>query len=1830
MTKRPTIFSTLSSSFRRRRKAAGIVETPSPSALARGPDRKLAGLRLGTATFPLLPINRRFASLTFALLAALAATLLLLLPGGPVQGHDHPVPADHDTVDHIHYAENGTRPVRSFASTDPEDARIEWNVRGVDAADFDISSAGVLTFINSPDFENPTDRSLDANNDGDLDDDKDFTAGDNAYQITVSATEMSDALPAKRSDMAITVTVENANDPGEVTLQWLQPEVGTSITATLTDSDVGITDSTWTWYTSKVDDPKVGIDFHWNIISRTAIAADEDTVSSYTPMGDTVEDDNDSAVDEGKHLRVKVDYADGHGASKTIYGISMNPVRAEVSSPGDNGSPDFVEETDIRTVPENMAVGGEVGLPVAAIDPDPEDKDVVTYTLDDDTLNTNALETKSDLQFFDIDRATGQITVAQELDYDAVGEDRATDAVAGTYTVVVRATDPSGLSDAITITIKAENANEAPEVTGRAELSVVEGTTDAGYTALPGDDPDVSNQVNRYEPEEQDYLDSISTWHLEGDDADAFDLSGLFEPRFLQFKAAPDYENPSDANKDNVYEVTIVATDTDPLDTGPGIGKTKVWVTVNNNGEAGEVVFTAGKTSYVNEMLVAEVQDPDDHGGDLGEPYQGVHVVTWQWSKSGNNSGVPPFVDIDGETTNRYTPTEDDRGNYLRVTATYTDPHSDSDDPNTMDDERIDATGTPPSLITVMATTEFAVRVAPGPESAPTFAEAVNGRVTRYVAEDAMPDDNVGDPVTAMGDSLAYTLEGSDAQYFLIDGTTGQITVGADTSFDYDDPAKPNTYQVTVKVEVTNRSENNEAEVQVDIEVRDIDEAPVITDVSGDSALIEVNFPEIKDDEPNTAAVATYVGTDPEGSTISWDLRGADAALFSIDGGVLKFRNAPDYEDRKDKDGEHTATPEANANENAYNIVIRAIASRASGYTGPAQTVDTTVIVTVTDVDESGEVVISWLQPEAGVAIMASVTDPDGPAGTDPPTTTAINPSDWTWEVSEVALDVLNINTDEHWGVAPGSGANGANYTPVTSDVGKHLRVTVEYTDRGTPGGENETESAMSAKPVQAAGGGKENGSPDFVDDKLDRTVQESAAVESNVGAPVEASVQSESAKDTLTYGLRAVGEDDLGTTGVTFPTGDGTGPDDDLAAFNINKATGQITVAQRLDFESRGDPDDGKYVVVVTATGPSGPSDTPGDNDYDDVVVVITAADVNEIPVLSGRPELTIDEINGGDAAADSPDFDGNPEPTGQDPAEATVNVYSVDDVDRHSGIASWRLEGVDADDFSLIDTGGRTLVFKVDPDYENPADADGDNVYKVTIVTIDNNGGRGTFDVCIAVGNVQEAGKVTLVDGSGDELTQPRARGAITAVLTDPDGSVTGVTWEWTKSPTSPNDNWPSQSIGAEAAYTPNNMEDIGSFLRATASYTDELAESQGAMATTIHSVLAVEDLKRAPAFPEEYAGGVDREIAENSPSTAYVGDPIVAAVDPDGMDVTYTLEGDDAAHFELAPDSRQIRVKGPVEVTVGTDTIYRTVDLNREAEAPKKKTYTVMLKASDGALDDTITVTITVTDRNEAPSTPMAATGAAASLSITPPGRVRYAEGNDGVVETYDTEGPGSDEATTWSLSGDDMAAFAISNGGMLTFNAVPDFEAPADADTDNTYEVTVNAQVGTEALTLAVTVAVTNEDEDGEVTLSSTRPAVEEEITATLADPDGGVTGTSWQWARSEDGSTDWTDIDTATSNSYTPVAADVGMFLRATASYSDREGSGKDASAESTHGVGSAQTTGSVIGDIYDVDEDGEIGSSEVVQAVKDYFARSISPTEVVEVVKLYFAAARSS
>ena len=109
--------------------------------------------------------------------------------------------------------------------------------------------------------------------------------------------------------------------------------------------------------------------------------------------------------------------------------------------------------------------------------------------------------------------------------------------------------------------------------------------------------------------------------------------------------------------------------------------------------------------------------------------------------------------------------------------------------------------------------------------------------------------------------------------------------------------------------------------------------------------------------------------------------------------------------------------------------------------------------------------------------------------------------------------------------------------------------------------------------------------------------------------------------------------------------------------------------------------------------------------------------------------------------------------------------------------------------------------------------------------------------------------------------------------------------------------------------------------------------------------------------------------------------------------------------------------------------------------------------------------------------------------------------------------------------YSLSGADAGKFTITIGA-LTFAAMPDFEMPGDAGGNNRYEVMVKATSTAEgatekSTTLDVTVAVTNVDDPGTVSLSATQPRIGVPITAIdLTDPDGMVSSVTWQWSKAD--------------------------------------------------------------------------------------------------------------
>ena len=192
--------------------------------------------------------------------------------------------------------------------------------------------------------------------------------------------------------------------------------------------------------------------------------------------------------------------------------------------------------------------------------------------------------------------------------------------------------------------------------------------------------------------------------------------------------------------------------------------------------------------------------------------------------------------------------------------------------------------------------------------------------------------------------------------------------------------------------------------------------------------------------------------------------------------------------------------------------------------------------------------------------------------------------------------------------------------------------------------------------------------------------------------------------------------------------------------------------------------------------------------------------------------------------------------------------------------------------------------------------------------------------------------------------------------------------------------------------------------------------------------------------------------------------VGDPVQATEADAGQILTYSLSGTDAGPFSItqdAPATTGTDEGGQIRVRAGTK-------LDHEA----KSTYMVTVTATDpGGLSASIDVTINVTDVNEAPEILVG------GLSISGSAPAPYAENGTGTVATYRAIGSNAASAT-WALSGADAGDFRISSSGVLTFRRSPNYEAPADADTDNVYQVTVRASDRRYNAMLAVTVSVTD--------------------------------------------------------------------------------------------------------------------------------------------------------
>ena len=772
-----------------------------------------------------------------------------------------------EAMEYVHsivHDENDTDPRITLTATDPEDvSTILWSlldnaggdqdIPGEDGADnvgpddiadralFEVSAAGVLTFKDKPNFE--TDRSSSA-------------SGANEYKVVVQASDGSTMAPL--SWFKVTVEVIDLEEEGSIKLRptatqqedatLLQPQVGVSITAhDLMDSDAIAGTPTYKWYRTS---------------SRMATGTeiDGETALIYVPMGGA-----DSDV--GRYLRIVATYTDGGPTSgdKTATAVSEYKTIDQIFT---NTAPEFPATSAARAVPEGTPKGTAIGTPITATDADSGEK--LTYWLSSGTDAGN----------FDIDPRTGQLKVEEELDFEDAGnpdkEYEVTVNVADSSGTTSTQTNPMG-TDTVMVTITVTNVDEKPtfsDTTGSSTIEVMEKETDLGEDAV--------DTYMATDPE-----GAVVTFTLSGDDGDKFEL-GDADPvnpatMVLAFEDEPDFEKPGDMNRDNVYEVTVVASD------GANAAMRDVTVKVTNIGEDGKIEVMPTQPR-VGVELTAELTESD---GVVSGP-------TWQWYIQEAET-LPTANRVDGDlpeawekikdaTSDSYTPVSDDNGDWLLVTVDYIDGFYDT---------------------TTMTFNRTVDLVLPGMvqgssvNMAPEFDEGTTAM--RYVPEN-LPGVSVGEQVMADdpdGDTLGYMLGGSDAGSFeLSTDTDGQIMVKADAELDHE--TKP-TYTVTVTATDPHNASDT---ITVTIHVTDVDEAPQIFE-----GTLMVQGPSSAEYAENRMdAVATYMASGTDADSARWSLSGDDMSAFTIRGGMLMFRATPDYENPTDmgRDNTYMVTVEAN------------------------------------------------------------------------------------------------------------------------------------------------------------------------------------------------------------------------------------------------------------------------------------------------------------------------------------------------------------------------------------------------------------------------------------------------------------------------------------------------------------------------------------------------------------------------------------------------------------------------------------------------------------------------------------------------------------------------------------------------------------------------------------------------------------------------------------------------------------------------------------------------------------------------------------------------------
>ena len=1645
--------------------------------------------------------------------------------------------------------ENRISTLYTFRATDPEGGDFEWDVAGPDAGDFSISETGVLTFSSPPDFESPT------------------GANGNEYQVTVQARDQQ----SNTSNLPVTVTVTDqnegpeirrlGNEPGSVPENQDQMQVLARYTATdPEDTSAQIT----LWRTSGTDggdfvineqgelrfrnspDHERPADSNRDNVYEVSIRASdgrnygtfEDTemvrvtnvneapvITTKSRTGFTQRENATSALhtyratdpDRDDAITWSVEGSDRDDFA--IYdGILTFRLLPDHEIPADSNGDNEYEITVVASDSGNLRDTVEAIITITEVNEGPEVSGRQAYTVVEGQELIGASFTAADPEGDAVTRwslsgsdggdfeisGTGVLTFRNVPDYDRPADSNRDNE----YLVSIRVYDAGNRYGSLDVTVTVTDVNEeAPVVTGSDNRTVSENSTSAIHT---------------YRATDADLDDTIA-WSTSGADGQLFEMS---EQGALSFREAPDYENPGDSDRNNVYELEVVATDSEGL-----TGELMVTITVTEVNEGPEITGTPTYTiQEFHQSLANATYSATDPEGDsisrwrLSGSDGGDFTITDTSELTGRNTAdlsfrYPPDVDrpADSNRDNEYLVTiraYDNRGRY----GSYD--------------------------VTVIVTAANEPPVITGSD-ARTFRENGTGTIYSYRATD--PE----------GDDFSWIPPGGTDGHLFDISDRGSLTFRTPPDFDIErDANRDNDYQVTVQA----RDDSfNTGAFDVTVTVTDVNEGP---EVSGRETMTVQEYTDPTQD-PGLQTLETYSARDPEGSDISrWSLSGSDGGDFSInENGELTFRYAPDYDRPVDsnRDNEYLVSVRAYDETNRYGSLDVTVTVRGENEADPVvtgsqslsfreNTAVTTRLYTYRATDTDRDTIIVWsvrgqdggdfdIDSDDGVLTFKEVPDYEIPADSDTNNEYLVTVAATDDEGREGTLDVVVTVTEvpegpeitapsgqteftydenvdrvvatltardpedpasgiSRWSLA---GSDGGDFT-ITDTSQQTGRNTAQLTFRNTPDYERPADSNRDNEylvTIRAYDQGNRYGSLDV---KI-------AVIDENEHAPVVTgsqalSFQENTATTTRLHTYRAR-DMDRGAA-ITWSL-----EGDDQGDFAIDE--GVLTFNEEPDYEDPDDVnDDNEYEITVVA------SDGTNRGNLD---VSIMVTEVNEGPEITGPATRTVAENFEGIVATY----------TGEDPEDTAADINR------------WSVTGRDGGDFT-INEGGE-LTFRNPPDFERPADANRDNQYEVTVRASD---GRhyGTYDVTVTVEAVNEAPEFR--SGSRTSFTH-RENGTsslYTYRATDPEGDE----FTWEAGGTDGGAFEISEDGGVLAFKIPPDFENPGDFDGDNEYLVTVVVRDDRSNMSELEVLVAVTELNEGPEIQETPAN-TDIIVSENSEGVLFdysATDP----EDPDAEITRWSVTGTDGGDFTINED-------GELSFRNVPD-FERPVDSNRDNE------YLVTVRASDGRYNGTLEVTVRVEAENEAPEF---RSGSTATFA--------YQENGTSNLYTYRATDPeGNDVA--WGLSGTDRGAFEISETGVLSFIGPPDYENPTDSGNNNVYEVTVEAGDGDgNTAGLEVTVTVTNlTDRLPVITGTAQVGQTLRADTSDIDDADGQASVSySYQWIRNE-GKTD-TDIDGETDPTYTPSDSDVGKTLKVRVLFADDARNQKALTSAATAAVAAA-------------------------------------------------------